>query len=134
MDMKKLVVGSISGGVVLFLLGFLVYGFIITESPGMAPEGEMVLWAIILGSLFSGMLLTLVLGWRGAANAGDAAKAGGAFGLVMALAFGFMAMGTMAADISPDMGRILLDGVVAAVMYGVAGAVIAMVTGGKAEA
>ena len=132
MDMKKCVVGSVSGGVVLFVLGWLIYGYVFADTPGMAEE--MVMWAVIVGSLLSGMLLTMVLDWNGAGSAGDAAKAGATFGLVLGLAMGFMSHGTMDMSMAPGLGMVIRDAVVAAVMYGVAGAVIAMAAGRGAAA
>ena len=89
------------------------------------------MWAIVAGSLLSGGLLTMVLGWNGASGAAEGAKAGGVFGLLMELAYGTMAHGTMMAG--PVLGDVIRDGVVALVMYGIAGAIVGVLSGRRSD-
>ena len=123
MSLKNCLVRSVAAGLALFVLGWIIYGFLL-EPSGVAETP--IMWAIVLGSLLSGALLTLVLGWKGTSGAPEGAKAGGVFGLVMVLAGGFMAHGTMMAG--PVLGEVFRDGIVALVMYGIAGAVVGMLT------
>ena len=119
MSLKDCVVRSVSAGLALFVLGWVIYGFLI-EPSGMAEAP--IVWAVAVGSLLSGGLLALVLGWKGASGTADGAKAGGVFGLLMELAYGTLAHGTMMAG--PALGDVIRDGVVALVMYGIAGAIV----------
>ena len=119
MTLKDCVVRSVAAGLALFVLGWIIYGFLLEPSGVAEPP---VMWAIIVGSLLTGGLLTMVLDWNGAMGAAGGAKAGGVFGALMALAYGTMAHGTMTAG--PALGEVIRDGAVALVMYGIAGAIV----------
>ena len=123
MTLRDCVVRSVAAGLALFVLGWIIYGFLI-EPSDMAEAP--VMWAIVVGSLLSGGLLALVLDWKGALGAAEGAKAGGVFGLVMAVAAGMMAHGTMMAG--PALGDVIRDGIVALVMYGIAGAIVGVLS------
>lgn len=123
MSLKNCAVRSLAAGLALFVLGWIIYGFLL-EPSGVAEAP--IMWAIIVGSLLSGSLLTMVLGWKGALGAAEGAKAGGVFGLVMELAYGTMGHGTMMDG--PELGEVILYGIAALVMYAIAGAVVGMLT------
>lgn len=125
---SRCAVASVAGGLVYFVLGWVVYGMILPSDPSTAAEP--VLWSIGLGSVFLGAVLALVLGWRGVAGAADAFKAAAGFGVLLGLAVGFQLMGTMEAS-GLDTATVLRDAVIGGLMYGVVGVVVAMALGGE---
>lgn len=129
--MGKCVAASVAGGAVYFVLGWIIYGFLIQDSGAAA---EPVIWAIGLGSVFIAAVLALVLSWRGTTGAGDAFKASAGFGVLLGLAIGFSLMGTMEPEAGPDLTTVVRDAVIGALMYGVAGVVVAKVLGAGGEA
>jgi len=126
----KLLFGGIIGAVVLFLLGWLLYGILLADTmaqytnPACArPMEEMNMGMMILGNLFWGLTLSYILSnWSGAVNMTSGATAGAVIGCLYALAYGFMMYSTttMVNSITP----VILDAVISAVMYGAAGAAI----------
>lgn len=125
--MAKCVTASVAGGLVYFVLGWIIYGFIIQDSSAAA---EPMIWAIGLGSLFLGAVLALVLSWRGTTGAADAFKASAGFGVLLGLCIGFTMMGTMEPEASQfDTTKVIRDAVIGALMYGVAGIAVAKVLG-----
>lgn len=125
--MSRCAVASVAGGLVYFLLGWVVYGMLLPRDPGMAEEP--VLWSIGLGSVLLGAVIALVLGWRGVTSSADAFKAAAGFGVVLSLSVGFSLMGTMAAS-GLDTLTVLRDAGIGGAMYGVVGVVVAKVLGG----
>ncbi len=122
---KNFLMATIAGGVTLFVLGFLVYGVLLADFfANDAINPEPIMWAVTLGQLLSAAFLAIVLGWKGVASAKEGFGAGATIGAVMGLAFGLMMYGTMVG--MHTMATLLGDTVVSAVVYGVAGAVIAM--------
>lgn len=128
MTLKDCVVRSVAAGLALFVLGWIIYGFVL--EPSGAAEAP-VMWAILVGSWLTGGLLTMVLGWRGALGAAEGAKDGGLFGALMVLASGMTMHGTMTAG--PALGEVIRDGAVALVMYGIAGAIVGVLSERGAE-
>ena len=129
MTLGNCIVRSVAAGATLFALRWAIYGSLL-EGSLLEPSGvaeDPIRWAIVAGSLLSGGLLTLVLDWKVALGAAEGAKAGAGFGLVMELAYGTMAHGTMMAG--PALGDVIRDGLVALVMYGIAGAVVGALAG-----
>ena len=62
MNLQKIAIASISGGIVKFFLGFLFVGVLLkdffSENGGPATNPDtMIWWALLLGNLFSGVLL-----------------------------------------------------------------------------
>lgn len=123
---KNFLMATVAGGVTLFVLGFLIYAVLLADFfANDAINPEPVMWAVTLGQLLSAAFLTIVLGWKGVANAKEGFQAGALIGAVMGLAYGLMMYGTMVG--MHTMATLLGDTVVSLVVYGVAGAVIAMV-------
>lgn len=68
---KNLIIKGVTGGLVFFFLGWLVYGYLLANymssqcteeyASVMRSESEMVWWAMIAGSLAIGFLLSYVL-------------------------------------------------------------------------
>ena len=91
MDMKKFVLASLAGGVMLFATGFVFYGVLLrnfmeaNSAPGlMKAQPDMA--PLILGALVLGAFLTLILSrWSGIGSFADGAKAGAMLGLLLGL-------------------------------------------------
>ena len=131
---KNFVMATIAGGITLWVLSFVIYGVLLADFfANDAINPEPIMWAVTLGQLLSAAFLTIILGWKGVANATEGFQAGAIIGAVMGLAFGLMMYGTMVG--MHTMATLLGDTVVSLVVYGVGGAVIAMVLNrGAAEA
>ena len=111
---KNFVTGTVAAAVALLVLGYV---------QGMAGIGEAANLDLngILGLLFSGAFLTLVLGWKGTSNAQDGFKAGALVGALMSLG-----------GMSGDMGGAIMAAVVALVVTGIVGAVLGVLAGREA--
>lgn len=129
----KCLVASVAGAVVLFVGGYVAYelvlgGFLeanMGSATGVMKESPNFLW-IAVGQLASGGVLATALGWKGATDAQGGARGGAKIGALLAVAFGFMTLGTM--NIS-TLTWAIVDVVVAAVLWGVAGAVVGIMLG-----
>lgn len=131
---KNFLIATIAGGVTLFVLGYLIYAVLLADFfANDAINPEPIMWAVTLGQLLSAAFLTIILGWKGVANAKEGFQAGATIGVVMGLAFGLMMYGTMVG--MHTMATLIGDTVVSLVIYGIGGAVIATVLNrGAAEA
>ena len=122
---KNCIIASVVAGVAMHVVNWLV---------GMVPGdffamnfGAMWTWQAVVGSVFMGAVLATVLGWKGAGDPADGAKAGATVGVLMGLGSAFAGM--EAFDV---MG--LIGGIVAgAVVYGIAGATVSMTTSAMAS-
>ena len=130
MDTKKFALATIAGGITLFVLGYVFYEVLLAgffEANGGTATGVMketpVFWAILLGELGAAALITLVLGWTGASGAGDGFKTAAKVGFLVAFSINFIIFGVMNISSLP---AVIVDLPVAAIRWGVAGAVIGM--------
>jgi len=123
---KNWVVASVVAAIAMFLLNLLV-GAVGGDfmSAAMAAEGT---WQSIVGHLFAGSVLALVLGWRGTGDAADGAKAGATLGILHALSGSFAGMEAF------DMMGLIGALVAGIVVYGVSGAAVAMAPTGGGDA
>ena len=138
MTTKNRILATLVGFIVLFLLGWLIYGMLLMDFYGnnagsasgvMRAEDEMIWWALILGNLFQAYLLVYIFGnWANITTFSDGLKAGAIIGLLMGLAFNFTMYGT--SNIM-NMTSALVDPFVAAVMMGITGGVIGVMLGRK---
>ena len=128
MSAKSFVLATIAGGVTLFILGGVFYGWLLAdmfESSGMREEP--IWWALIVGELFLAALVTLIFGrWATISTPVSGLKAGAIIGLIMAAALNFT-MYAVSTIIDPTAGAV--DVGISVVRLGVAGAVIALVLG-----
>lgn len=132
MDAKKFAMASVAGGVMLFLLGFVFYGVLLSEfleanmTPGVAKEmPDMV--ALFLGEIVLAAFLTLVLSrWSGITSFGAGAKAGAVLGLLLGLGLNLELYGTV--NLSAPV-IIPVDTLVYAVRMGLTGGVIGVILG-----
>src|SRR5580693_2654137 len=136
MDTKKFLIGTLVGGVVLFILGYLFYGMLLMNffiQHSHAPAGlmkamsELVWWALILGNLASGALLTYIFLKLGNVNSfGTGASIAAAVGFFTSLSFDLIRYAT---ENSADLTAMFADVVVFLVMNAIAGGIIAAVLG-----
>ena len=132
MDAKKFAMASVAGGVTLFLLGFVLYGVLLSEfmeanaAPGVVKEmPDMV--PLILGELVLAAFLTLILSrWSGITSFGAGAKDGAVLGLLLGLGLNLELYGTM--NLSGP-ATIPVDTLINAVRMGLTGGVIGLVLG-----
>lgn len=137
---KKVLIGSVVGGIAYFLLGWVIYGILMKDycaanfdQTGMRPEAEMVLWAMGLANIAFAMLMSLIFSWSNISNLLSGAKIGGIVGFLTAVSidFSFYAMTTMYKTWS----GLFVDIIVYTIMSAIVGAVIvwAMSLGKKDE-
>ena len=136
MNTKKFFIGTLAGGITFFLLGYLIYGNALAgffsrhsaAAPGsMKQMSEIIWWALILGNLVSGALLSYIflkLGNIGSFSSG--AGTGAAIGLLVALSMDLI---RYAVENSFDMTAMIVDVLVGIVMYAIAGGVIGALLG-----
>jgi hypothetical protein len=126
---KRLLIGTLVGGITLFLLGRLFWGFLFadffTANAGSATgvgRDAVLLWASILGIMSISCLVTLALGWSGASSLLDGLKTGAIVGFLVW--FGVNLIFYANFNLSNLTGA-LVDPVLELIRTGIAGAVIA---------
>lgn len=127
MDIKKLVTATIVAGVALFVVDYLadMVPFIGGHHPhGHHEHADLTTWGV-LGALFHGLVLAVVLGWRGVGDAMDGAKAGATYGVLLSLAHSVEAGAINQELVGAAIGS--------ALVVGIAGAAVAMTTGGSGD-
>ena len=130
----KILRGTLFGGIVYFLIGWLVYGILLMgffsanmNQCAARPQGEMIWWAIIVSNFSAALLLTLFLKWSGAKGIIDGLKVGALFGFLVSLTFDLSSwsMTTM----YNNFGLLVADVAVSAVVLGIVGMVIVLLWG-----
>ena len=83
MKSNKILIGGLLGGLTSFLLGWILYGVIFRDTMTspiaglMKSDADMVWWALILSSLFQGLLISYIFGrWANITTAMGGASAG----------------------------------------------------------
>lgn len=138
MTAKSRIMATLAGFVVLFMLGWLLYGMLLmdffTTNAGSATgvqksEDEMVWWALIVGNVLQAYLLVYIFGkWANITTFAEGLKGGAMIGLILGYAYDLIMYGT--ANIM-NLTAALVDPLIAAVMMGLAGGVIGWVLGRK---
>ena len=135
MTTQKLLIGTIVGWVVLFFLGYLIFGILLADffraNAGTATGVEkmpMNLVAIGIGQLAAAGGLTLILSWVGVRGIAQGATMAGVVGLLFFLGVDLTMFGT---SNTSTFTVALVDPVVAGILYAIAGAAIAAVAGKK---
>jgi uncharacterized membrane protein len=136
MDTKKFLTGTLAGGIAFFFLGYLIYGLALASfftahagavSGEMKSMEEIVWWALILGNLASGALLTYIfLKWANISSFSSGASAAAAVGFFMSLSMDLVRFAT---SNSLDLAASLTDVIVGTMMSALAGGVIGAVLG-----
>jgi hypothetical protein len=128
MDTKKFLLGSLIGGAVLFLLGYLFYAVIFTSffethSGGtnyMKDPPDMLF--IALGNLAYGALLTYIfLKWASIKTAATGLQAGAVIGFLVGASWDFLMYGT---SNLMDITGTVVDVIVFTIMSAIAGNVV----------
>jgi len=131
MNSQKLILGGIVGGVVFFLLGWLLFGTLFkdffTENGGTAMKDPPVFWALILGNLFLGFLLAYILGRANVGSAGGGAGTGFVVGLLMSAGVNLIMYATSATPMETKVIGAHVACIV--VMWTITGAVVGWVLG-----
>jgi hypothetical protein len=129
----KLILSTIIGGIVLFVLGWLFYGVIfmnfMNEGYGSIMRGpdDFKLWAIIVANLLEAFFLAWIYpkGYKG----GSPAKEGFMFGIDFGALIGFPYIFYMWASFPITWQTALVDGILAFVMTLITGLVIGLIYG-----
>lgn len=137
MTTQRCILGTLVGGVILFFVGFLIYGVLLVdffEANAGTATGVMKdspnLMALAGGQLLWGGALTLALGWAGAASAVDGLKVGAKLGVLFFLGVDLTLYAT--SNMSNLTGA-LVDAALATALFAVTGAAIVAVVGRKAS-
>ena len=122
-----MLLGGVIGGVVFFLLGWLIYGMLLAGTmEGVAclrPHDAVLLPWIFIGNVFTGMFISYVYSRMGSVNSlGSGAMTGAIMGLMVALGAECLNYGTTTMMSEPT--GIIYSALVAAVMWAVVGGVI----------
>lgn len=134
MDIKRLVIGTLVGGIVMYALGYLIFdlafGDFYTANRGSATgvdRAQQLVWAVALGSLSYAALVTLGIGSRaGSSNLAAGVKVGAVVGFLLWFTVDFTLYGiTNVANLT----RAIVDPLLELVRGGIAGGVIGIVLG-----
>jgi uncharacterized membrane protein len=130
MNTNKFLVGGIIGGVTNFFLGWLIYGMMLMNfmqshsnnaSGVFRTEETMIWWALILGNLAFGFLLSYILNKSNVNSAMAGATVGAVVGFLMSLAIDF----SIYAQVNLwDTTAMAVDIIASTVMSAIAGAAI----------
>jgi hypothetical protein len=139
MNPKRLLIGTIGGGIVLFVVGYLMFSVAfdsfyranIGSATGVSRASEL-LWATILGSLSYAALITYTIENRsGAVTVGTGAQIGAIVGFLLWFTADFVIYGTTNVA---NLTRTIVDPLLEIVHGGIGGAVIAAVLTGTPTA
>lgn len=134
MKTNKILLGGITGGVALFLEGWVIYGILLMDYSTAnynqcmnRPMQEMIWWSLILSNLALGFLLATILSWSNTTGIMAGAKIAGITGLLLSLSMdlSYYSMTTM--YVNPSV--IVVDVIVYTVYLAIAGAIVAWVMG-----
>lgn len=131
MNTNKFLIGGIIGGITYFLLGWLVWGMLLmnfmqehtTEAGKAVMRGEdgMVWWAMIVGNLLSGLILSFVFVKSGVSSAGSGATTGATLALLISAAINCVLYAQMNAW---DTTSMIVDIAASTVVGAIVGAVV----------
>jgi hypothetical protein len=126
---NKVLVGGLIGGVVFFLLGWLVYGMALTTMmtentmAGINRPMEEMQWAfLIIGHFAFGFLMAYILDKSNVYSFGSGATMGAVIGFLFALAFDFIMYATT--NYYTTMSFVFIDIIVATVMSAIVAGVV----------
>jgi hypothetical protein len=136
MAIQRCILGTVVGGVVLFFVGFLIYGILFVDffeansgtAVGVMKDSPNFM-ALAGGQLLWGGALTLALGWKGASGVADGLRVGASLGVLFFLGIDLTLYATT--NMSNLTGT-LADAALATALFAVTGAVIVAVVGRKA--
>ncbi len=123
--MKKLATASVAAAVALLVVDYLVD--MVPFIGGHYPHGNFSVWGI-LGALGHGVVLAVVLGWRGVSDMMDGAKGGATYGVLLSVAHSLQGWEGHSGG-----GDLVGAAIGSVVVVGVAGAAVAMAAGGSGD-
>ena len=132
MKTNKILLGGITGGVALFLLGWVIYGILLMDYSTAnynqcmnRPMQEMIWWSLILSNLALGFLLATIFSWSDTTGFMAGAKTAGIIGLLLSVSmdFGYYSMTTM--YVNPSV--IIVDIIAYTIYLAITGALIGWV-------
>ena len=135
MDIKKLFVGGITGGILFFLLGWLVYGNLLADymqsHPGDVtginrPDMEMDFLYLSVGNLLSGLLMAYIFIRANVKSLSDGLITGATVGLLMGASFDCVMYGT---TLIASKHMIMADVIAITINSAIVGAVIGLIMG-----
>jgi hypothetical protein len=133
MDIKKLLIGGIAGGILYFLLGYLVYGVLIMDfmraNPGPIrglDRSVIDFKYLTIGNLVQGFLLAYILIKSNVDSLAKGLITGGIVGLLMSVSFDAIMYATTNVISRKAM---LADVIAFAVISAIVGAVVGMILG-----
>ena len=138
MTTQRLAIGTVVGGIVLTLLGYLIFGIIFADffaaNAGSAtgvPREPFNFVALVIGQLAWGAALTLILGWASVSSVGAGVRVGALAGLLLFLGFDLTFYATTNVQ---NLMASLVDPILAAGLFAVASAAIVSVSRNKGTA
>ncbi len=134
MDIKRFIIGTVVGGITLYILGYVIFDLVFAEfyaaNAGSATgvwKDPQVIWALALGTLCYAALLTLAIGTRaGSATIVEGLKIGAIVGGLMWFGADMIIYGIW--NVS-NLTAAIADSVLELIRAGIGGAVIAAVLG-----
>ena len=131
MDIKKWFIGGITAGILLFLLGWLVYGMLLmnfmnnhTGAAGNVMRQEPDMLYLVIGNLAAGFMLAFVLMKANVTTMGGGFVTAGILNLLMAISVDSMIYATTTTISKTAMAA---DVAASTIMFAVVGAITAMV-------
>ena len=129
MNTRKFFLGGIAGGIIYFLLGYLIYGILLRDYmkplvDGVDRGGNEIFWSLIVGNLLLGFLISYVLNRSGVASVSDGLTTGTVTGLLFSSGYDLIMYGTTNLA---SLSQVAADIAAFTVISAIAGAVIAMV-------
>ena len=136
MTMQRLLTGTLVGGIVLFFLGYLIFGIVFASffaaNAGTATgvqKDPFNFVALGIAQLAWGAALTLILNWASPRTVGQGVSVAGITGLLLFIGFDLTMYAT---SNTSTLTATLVDPILAAILFAVAGGAITAVGGKKA--
>lgn len=133
MDFKKLILGGITGGVLFFLLGWLIYGILLMDfminNPGAAGnvgKAEPDYLYLAIGNLAMGFMMAYIFIRSNVNTLAGGLVMGGIIGLLMSVGYNCVMYATTTVVSKTAMAA---DAAASTVMTAIVGAVVGMVLG-----
>jgi len=131
MNAKRLVIGMLFGGIVIYALGYLIfilafgsfYAANVGSATGVTRDPEIV-WAVFVGSCAYATLITLMIGTGAGVTTSEAMKRGGVVGFLLWVTADFIIYGSTNV---PNLTRTAVDPVLELVRGAISGAIIALI-------
>ncbi len=131
MTTNKILLAGLLGGIVAFILGFLVYGLLLTNffaansgsATGVMREEDMMWIPMIIGHLTWGIMFAIVYGrWAGISTFVTGAKAGALLGFLIGATFDMISLGsTHIMNVTGAITDIVVMTIISAIVGGMVG-------------